>query len=233
MFEPYYSYTQKDGLKSIKTNGFAIDDKENIYITTKKGITETKLISPNRVKTRLKEIFIDKVVWNTKSIKNRNDLELRNQKRKTLQIDFFTKYFDIKPNLQYAYRFKGDKGDFKPLQKGQLLLNDLAIGKHQLELKISIPYIESITKTIYIQVKPRWFESIWFVLILIALASLVGYKLIKDSIRKKTEKRMQILEKEAVVSNFKLLALRSQMNPHFVFNSLNAIQYYITENQSR
>lgn len=33
------------------------------------------------------------------------------------------------------------------------------------------------------------------------------------------------------MAEFELHALRSQMNPHFVFNSLNSIQYYITKNE--
>ena len=33
------------------------------------------------------------------------------------------------------------------------------------------------------------------------------------------------------MAEYKLMALRSVMNPHFLFNSLNSIQYFITNNE--
>jgi tetratricopeptide (TPR) repeat protein/two-component sensor histidine kinase len=45
-------------------------------------------------------------------------------------------------------------------------------------------------------------------------------------------KQEKILEDKRL-SEYKLMALRAQMNPHFIFNSLNAIQYYISENDQK
>ena len=44
---------------------------------------------------------------------------------------------------------------------------------------------------------------------------------------KQNLQKQEILKKQ---SDLELMALRSQMNPHFVHNSLNAIQYYIQRN---
>lgn len=40
----------------------------------------------------------------------------------------------------------------------------------------------------------------------------------------------EILEATKLVSEYKLIALRSAMNPHFLFNVLNSIQYFISKN---
>ncbi|HTF82584.1 MAG TPA: histidine kinase, partial [Cytophagales bacterium] len=40
----------------------------------------------------------------------------------------------------------------------------------------------------------------------------------------------EILEATKMVSEYKLIALRSAMNPHFLFNVLNSIQYFISKN---
>jgi PAS domain-containing protein len=40
----------------------------------------------------------------------------------------------------------------------------------------------------------------------------------------------ELIESNKKAAEFKLLALRSVMNPHFLFNSLNSIQYFITKN---
>lgn len=53
--------------------------------------------------------------------------------------------------------------------------------------------------------------------------------------RKQTEAKLAaqanaLLQSEKQVVEFKLMALRSVMNPHFLFNSLNSIQYFVAKN---
>src|SRR5207344_3424568 len=67
----------------------------------------------------------------------------------------------------------------------------------------------------------------WFRFITLFLIAGAGYavisrreRLIKKELQSKSEIRQQMAELEA-------RALRSQMNPHFIFNSLNAIQQCI------
>ena len=45
------------------------------------------------------------------------------------------------------------------------------------------------------------------------------------------QKQEKILETTKKVAEYKLMALRAVMNPHFLFNSLNSIQYFIAVNQ--
>jgi PAS domain S-box-containing protein len=48
---------------------------------------------------------------------------------------------------------------------------------------------------------------------------------------KKAEEQLRLINKQ--VSEFKLKALRSAMNPHFLFNSLNSIQYFVAKNERK
>jgi sensor histidine kinase YesM len=48
---------------------------------------------------------------------------------------------------------------------------------------------------------------------------------------KKREKELS--EANRQIDDLKLMALRAAMNPHFIFNTLNSIQYYIKENDQR
>lgn len=49
-------------------------------------------------------------------------------------------------------------------------------------------------------------------------------QILKESLQEK-------LENEVLINRAELLALRSQMNPHFVFNALNTVQYFIQLNE--
>ncbi len=60
------------------------------------------------------------------------------------------------------------------------------------------------------------------ILILAAIAGIIIYKRRKDSIEKKKEAEFNVQ-----VADTEMKALRAQMNPHFIYNSLNSINDYI------
>ncbi|HKR06096.1 MAG TPA: tetratricopeptide repeat protein [Bacteroidia bacterium] len=66
------------------------------------------------------------------------------------------------------------------------------------------------------------------VLILAGLSSFVFYKRRRDAEEQKKESDFK-----AEVSETEMKALRSQMNPHFIFNSLNSIGDYISRNDNK
>ncbi len=65
-------------------------------------------------------------------------------------------------------------------------------------------------------------------LILAGIGSFVFYKRNRDIRTQKNEAELQ-----AQVSDTEMKALRAQMNPHFIFNSLNSIANYIRNNQTK
>ncbi|MCR9181688.1 MAG: histidine kinase [Flavobacteriaceae bacterium] len=71
--------------------------------------------------------------------------------------------------------------------------------------------------------------------ILKAIASITGIKLYQLRFEQKVKAEQEkLLQAQKEMVDLKLKVLRSQMNPHFVFNALNAIQYFITSgNQKR
>lgn len=65
--------------------------------------------------------------------------------------------------------------------------------------------------------------------ILTLIASLCANKLMWAKAEEKIKKEQKALyEAQQQLTEFKLQALRIQMNPHFIFNALNAIQHFIT-----
>lgn len=82
--------------------------------------------------------------------------------------------------------------------------------------------------SIVIIVKPPWWRTMYFLVpfgLLIGL--IIWYYIYKElkRIRKKHEYEKQLFELERK-------ALRLQMNPHFIFNTLNSIQYFILKNDT-
>ncbi len=84
-------------------------------------------------------------------------------------------------------------------------------------------------KSIEIQVLRYWYNNLWFYLILSLLLLGLIYYLYSSRIQKiKLDQKYQ-----ALLAETEMKVLRSQMNPHFIFNALNSIKSFIVENDQR
>ncbi len=82
------------------------------------------------------------------------------------------------------------------------------------------------------RIRPPFYLTWWFLLLgaVILFAGIyVTFMLRIYNIKKK---QRQDFDRKVEMSKVELKALRSQMNPHFIFNSLNSIQHYIFNNRS-
>ncbi len=84
--------------------------------------------------------------------------------------------------------------------------------------------------SIRVEITPPWYATLWFRipmgLIIIFIFWILIYRRIKQ-IRKEHEVEKKMLEIEKQKFELEQKSLRLQMNPHFIFNSLNSIQSYI------
>jgi putative methionine-R-sulfoxide reductase with GAF domain len=70
--------------------------------------------------------------------------------------------------------------------------------------------------------------------ILHLIAALCSNKLIRAKAEEESRRSHEELEAaKRKFSELKIQALRAQLNPHFIFNALNAIQYFITEKKTK
>lgn len=58
----------------------------------------------------------------------------------------------------------------------------------------------------------------------------IGVSIFAEDITEGLQNRRELADAHRAVAEYKLIALRSVMNPHFIFNALNSIQYFITKN---
>lgn len=90
---------------------------------------------------------------------------------------------------------------------------------------------EVTTLILPVAITPAFWVTLWFrtlILLILAFVFYIIFKLKIDSVKK--EERLKT-EYNKRLAELELTNLRSQMNPHFMFNSLNSIKHYILKNE--
>lgn len=117
--------------------------------------------------------------------------------------------------------------------EANLLAEDLKI-KYETEKKDQdIALLESKNKLYVIQAEKR---KLWMVILGISgllLLLLLVFTIILISTRTRHQNRIREIQLIRTKAEFEQKILRAQMNPHFIFNSLNSIQDYILQNDTR
>ncbi len=102
------------------------------------------------------------------------------------------------------------------------------------EITVPIIYQDKVIGIIDSEHPERGFFQPKHLNILTTIAALCANKLVKVQAEEEARKsELKIAEYHQKMAEFKLMALRSQMNPHFVFNSLSSIQHLITGHERR
>jgi two-component system LytT family sensor kinase len=109
-------------------------------------------------------------------------------------------------------------------------LKNLSPGKYELLIRYSVQRMHTCKYTFTIH--PAWYQTVWaktglFVLCLLAIGFII---LLRRSAKQAEKLKAQDTLKQLVQTELK--SIRSQFNPHFVFNALSSIQGLITKNDS-
>ncbi|MBL4624397.1 MAG: histidine kinase [Flavobacteriales bacterium] len=81
-------------------------------------------------------------------------------------------------------------------------------------------------------INPPFWETWWFVLLAILTTTFVSASILYLWIISIKEKERAKSEIDKKIASVELQALRAQMNPHFMFNTMSSIQHFITTNET-
>jgi ligand-binding sensor domain-containing protein len=147
-----------------------------------------------------------------------------------LTVDFDAISYNAYSELQYYYRLFSDSDTtWHNLQTSQIVLGNLTPGNYKLQIKAELPKYgrRSDIQELDITIEKPWWQ--WNV---VRLGALLLFLLIVFYIYNRRVKVITRREKEKTaiqteMAELKQVALRSQMNPHFIFNCLASIQQLV------
>jgi len=144
-------------------------------------------------------------------------------------LDFSVMNYD--GENRYYYRLDGAMDNWQQNENGHLAFYNLSPGKYTLHVKGGNQYNDLLSNEdeVVIIVEPYWWQTTWFKLSCLVFTIALATFLIRRRIvhiRHEASFKQKIAETE-------MMALRSQMNPHFIFNSLNSIENFMMQNEKR
>lgn len=237
----FVNYDVRDGLQSNEFNyGAALKTQSGEMFFG--GMNGFNSFFPDNVN---KSDYIPPVVITSFKVFNK-EVEREINNNDSILLNYYNNFFSFefsgldfsKPNKnRYAYKLENFDKEWKYCNADKRFAQYTDINPGEYIFKVKCTNSDGVWNKkgikIYLFIKPPW----WKTLIFIIPASLFLFLLIGNAvyfsirrIRKKHEMKTRMLSIEKHVFDLEQKSLRLQMNPHFIFNSLNSIQSFILAN---
>lgn len=227
-------YGVNAGLVDLETNlnSAFIDYDENLWFGTVAGlmrmdlkemVSKQKSISP---KLHLKDIKVNFASRNINRFKN----ESLTYKENNISFSFDGLYLSNPNALTYTYRLIGFSDVFSPPSPNSVItFTNLPHGSYTLEVQALVnETLSSEPFLIHFNITPPFYGTWWFYSLVVLFVLILLFGIDQYRVRIIRNKNYQEkLEFKNKLVQLEQQSLNASMNRHFIFNSLNAIQYYI------
>jgi len=222
-----FSIAHKD-----KIDGLADNDVNCVYLkndTLYAGTAHGFCIVPlNENRPKIPPfIYITGLTVNNRDTMFNNDFELSYNKN-YLVINYIAPSYASAGKIKYRYCLS-EKNEWVYTTNTQVSLPDMQPGNYRFEVQAEnrAGIWSDKPAVISFSIKPPFWQKLSFLIFIIFVVIFIITAIYYYRIRR-FKKEIE-LENKMLLSEIK--ALRSQMNPHFIFNSLNSIQNFIFNNK--
>ncbi len=198
-----------------------------IWVTSEKGlcriVANKSFIDAEKIRPRISisEITVDDHTYHIF-----DSLDFKYSSR-NIRIEYVGFYYKNPQSLYYKYRMNKDSNWYKTRNES-VDFNNLPNGRYSFEVvAVSENNIQSPVATLYFTIKTPWWLQLWFFILIsfvIIIVIFTAFQLRMSKLRRREKEKMTNQRK---IVNMEFRALTALMNPHFIFNVLNSIQYYM------
>ena len=232
----FTNYDPGDGLQGWEFNpGSAFKTHDGYFCYS--GKNGFNLFHPDSIRTNkikppvtLKRIMIFDKALDIISYADLKSLKL-SYKQSFFSFEFAALNYDHPEKNQYAYQLIGF--DKKMVQLGtNRVVNYTNVPPDSYTLKVIASNNDGVWNETGIELKivitPPFWATWWFktIVVLVFIGAVFLFFKLRENRIKKEQVRQTAINKQ--IAEIRMTALRGQMNPHFIFNSLNSIQHFIT-----
>jgi ligand-binding sensor domain-containing protein len=231
-----YRFRRFDKSNNIPSNEVTSVSVSNdkLYVGTIKGLSvfdlSTILLETKPPKSDI-PLHFSNLKINQKDTILRGSYDLRYDEN-NLEIDFAGLNFDPQNPIRYEYRMQKEgetEVDWRTTNEPHLVFSFLPAGKYTLNVRAfdAENHILEIEQPLVFNVRLPFWKTGWFLGSIFAFLGLGTWFLYQNNIKRIQKEEAEKAEISKQFTVLELQALQAQMNPHFVFNALTAIQNFI------
>lgn len=208
------------GISSIEDTIFAATDKGLIKFN--ESIINKKTLNPR--------LFFESIKINNKDTNILTAYNL-DYYQDLITFKFLGLYYKSPESVKYKYSLIGFDNNWNFTTDNNVQYTNLRPGDYTLEV---YAYTDTLNNdspkiSVNIHIKKPYYNTWWFYtsiisFIIISLLSIYFVRI--KEIKKKNDLKMDLLKSQ-------YLSLSQQMKPHFIFNTLNSIGYYVFNNEQK
>ena len=236
VLKKFTAYYKDDGLPDDNLYGVGMADSatNTLWIGTSK---EFRLFEPNRLLGENKAPAILLTGFRINGDENyiNKDLSSLEYTQNNINIDFTGINFDNGNLNIYEYKLEGWDDHWKN-SNGEKFATYTNLPSGHYTFKVKAANRQGVwtdnPAEIKFRIKPPFWKTWWFYLlfVLFIFSGLTYiFRLQATRGRNRETERLKINDE---INELRMRALRSQLNPHFIFNALNSIQYFVMDNNT-
>jgi ligand-binding sensor domain-containing protein len=231
-----WSFVNKlKGLASDNIRDLVVSN-QTIWLGTGKGVQKVPINSSKNGKLGL--VYLKKIRC------GKNDYEITDKVELNYDESIFlfpeVVLYSSGGDFSYAYRIKSANSSWirLPGTMDEIEIQNIPIGEFKLELKVIDHENRDSENSIILKgnVLPPFWKSNWFLIGCFLCVTGIFYLIFRRRVKGIRLKQQQEIERINLENDLRLSnesVLKSQMNPHFVFNVLNSIKLYIYKNDKQ
>ena len=221
---PVMTFNVADGLPTGNINAIYVKDSM-VWVGTPAGLT---YFNPNNIaRTSRCMLRILKIQSSGVDILMNQPKKLLNENN-NISFDFVAISFKSGGDILYRYQLKGLDNKWHETRQHTITYPTLPPGDYTFNLSAINKFgIESEPYNFAFSIAAPLWRSVW--LLVLMVTALVGLVWLLANLRYRilTRRREEKINFQKRIADLEQLALRAQMNPHFIFNCLNSIQNFV------
>ncbi|RZS72733.1 two component regulator with propeller domain [Pseudobacter ginsenosidimutans] len=222
-------YSTTDGLGSNMINTLLVNGNY-LYAGTPEGVSffnKSTINTNSRCDLRLLNVSIDGAAV-APAVSYALDYNKRN-----IRFDYVGISYRSEGDIEYTYRLRGFDTAWHRTRQTSLDFIALPAGDYELELFATNKFgVESKPLNIAMLIKTPFWQTAWFITLSAILLMGLTWMLVTERSKRIREREKAAQAIQEKLQDLEQKALRAQMNPHFIFNSLNSIQGFILDNDA-
>ncbi len=225
----------KDGLTFHNLNNLYLSQDNEMLVAGTEGLNyfypEQLEYTPDSLNVVIASIEMQDSIINYPDIRQLN----LSYNQNSLTFSFLAVNYNTATSIQYRFKLLGlDTTYTYAGDQRQARYTNLPPGNYTFIVQASADGEKwfSANQQVHIKILPAFWNRWWFRSIILLLLWALIYAAYRYRVTQINKQAQLQTEYEVKLSELEMSALRTQMNPHFIFNSLNTINSFISLNNS-